>query len=724
MRRARAIETIVCVLVACASAALAIRSIVVIRRNYFIPFFWDQWDHVREIMGGVGPGNLFGLFNRQNEHIIATSKVLFLTDYALFDFTNGPLVFAIAVMAIIVALLLAVLLFGGLRATAIFGAVWLLFIASGLSLAQWENLLWGFEPEFSLVLIAAIASILLTFEVIDAERSLKTCGWLAALVLAMGFCVFSMGNGVLIFIPTLFLLVIFRASPLKIAVVLVAGLAYAAVFFTLTRDAEPIGDPSLKTVHNLVLYFFAIIGNPLSHNLGRAVGLGLTLFLALCAMFARQVMVPLRRRRGVDRGVAGLFALVGFLLATGAAAAWSRTSLGVEQAFASRYATPMLVLWMASFALGVRIFQSLPAPPWIRTIGVSATLLAALGVVAKSSLTPGAFAELRARSTSVQQAGYVVAAGVDSIGQMMSLYYDPNFEQKAIEFLRGRRLNLFAGGLRLPAPSVQEMEETASPASLPACATGSIDGVVRVANNGWLIDGWAADAAGGEPRWVVAVDGTGRALGFTPPLVARPDVQRVLHSRRFFAWFKTPLTTQYVASGPFSLVALFGAGGQACRLAMPEALPLGPYETFRLEDAEPLAANVTRSVEAGDAQAPPNAAPPPPYPDATIVSVGADGSSRGGVTTIDLPHESCGAAVLPVARGPSVAGLRLTVRYPDDSGESIDLDSVAAGRWAYLDLDLKRRCSSGSPRPTTIILDGKDAKPGAWAALAGPARPR
>ena len=65
-----------------------------------------------------------------------------------------------------------------------------------------------------------------------------------------------MGNGIAIPVSVLFLLILFSSIPfLKIGATAAAGAACLVAFFFLTRDAGSIGDASLKTTHNLVVFF-------------------------------------------------------------------------------------------------------------------------------------------------------------------------------------------------------------------------------------------------------------------------------------------------------------------------------------------------------------------------------------------------------------------------------------------------------------------------------------
>jgi hypothetical protein len=106
--------------------------------------------------GGIRAHPVVYLFEPHNEHIIATSKLLYLTDYWLFGLSNLPLVLVIFLLQLVNGLLLSNLALPGTRPRNRF-AVGLLFAAAAVSFANWENLLEGFQTQFSLVILSALA---------------------------------------------------------------------------------------------------------------------------------------------------------------------------------------------------------------------------------------------------------------------------------------------------------------------------------------------------------------------------------------------------------------------------------------------------------------------------------------------------------------------------------------------------------------------------------------
>ena len=566
--RVHTVETIALVVLGSASAAMIVRSIIVIYQNYFIVLFWDQWDLIPNLIRNAATTKSWSyLFKAHNEHVIATSKLLFLLDLALFHLTNWPLVLSTILLAFPIAWLLAVLLFWDRPRSKLFWAVWLSFAASGLSLVQWENLLWGFQPQFYLVLLGALASIIIALKVPSAQGS-KSLGWLAALAFAMGFCIFSMGNGIAIPVSVLFLLILFRASWLKCLAAVSFSAIYIGTFFMLTHGSAAVGDPSLKTPYNMGMFFFTMIGSPLNGDMHLAAIAGLSLFFALSALFASYLVVPWIWRRPIDPGLAGLFALVGFLLATAAAAAWARTSLGVGAAMASRYATPMLLLWMSVCAVLMRISFVTKTQTLITQGLLWLSLAATFWTAAGSSLRPDVVYTIGERARAINQAAYFVASGVLSPPELALLYPDSHLLRTAISFLRVHRLNIFADRMGPLGLRRNKSLNVLIAKLLPVCALGFVAQAIRLGSNSWEVKGWASDARQRTPRWILATDRAGRLLGYTAPVVPRPDVERAIGAHHFRG-FVLPLQISDSTSGPYSVIGLFDGQNDACWLALP-----------------------------------------------------------------------------------------------------------------------------------------------------------
>jgi hypothetical protein len=589
VKRAPAMGSILCFSLSAVAAALILRSLIEIHANYFIPIYWDEWEFAREL---ASPQNyapsVLGLFAKHNEHIIATTKLLFWADYAFFRLTNGPLVLTIVIVDGINAWLLTTLLFMGRRRDRLFWTVLLIFLAASLSLVTWENLFWAFQPQVSLVLLFAIAAFRIAIAMLQdmsqdmfKDAGVASFGWLAALAMTMGLGVFSMGNGVAIPVAVILLLLLLRASWFQIGVTLCVGAVLIVVFIILTRNSPPIGDPSLKTPVNMAWFFLVMIGGPLSSNAAPAAILGLGLVASLGALAAVYALVVRQREAPIDPVFAGLYAFAAFLCASAAGAAWARTELGIASALSSRYMTPMLFLWMTSFAILIRLCWLCPGTWRYANAVVWLGIIAAFGAMSWSDLRPGGLDAGRSMSTRINQAAYFVASGANAPTELRQLYPDPKKIIQAIAFLRDHRLNLFSpyGGLSMPlADEIQEIERSAPAAT---CSLAALDQIVRFDAETWKVVGWASDDRRQTPRWILAVDAANNLLGFTAPMVPRPDVTRAIGARGHFRGFEVPLRLGPVSPGPFALIAITAEG--PCRILLrgsAACAPLGAQATL------------------------------------------------------------------------------------------------------------------------------------------------
>jgi hypothetical protein len=570
MKRLAIRETIACAVLGCASIALIVRSIVFTYKYHFSVLFGDQWELVKALVHDEAATKSWRyLFEAHNEHVIASSKALFFLDLALFHLTNWPLVLSTILLAVLIAWLLAVLLFWGERHSKLFWMTWLIFAASGLSLAQWENLQWGFQPQFNLVLFGALVSILIALKVPAAEGP-KGLAWLAALVLAMGFCVFSMGSGVAIPVSVIFLLILFRASLFKCLFAAACGAFYIATFFWLTRGGVSPGDAALKMPYNMVVFFFEMIGCPFTTDPHLAAITGAILFVTLSGLFTYALLIPWFRRRKSDPGLAGLFAMAGFLFASAAAAAWARTALGAGAAMSSRYATPMLVLWMSLFAVLIRLFLTsriFPSNERLRQVGLWLTVIVAFAAVSWSTFRSVNVDLAVGRVEAIHRAGYFIASGVLTPSELTELYPVPDAIMAPIAFLREHRLNMFAASMGLPLPPAHVVQVLASAKSIPSCILGSIDKTIRLDSESWELIGWISDQMRRRPQWILAADNAGRLLGFTAPLIPRRDIEAAIGAHRFRG-FALPLRTLASSQRPYSIVAITDEGEAACQLSL------------------------------------------------------------------------------------------------------------------------------------------------------------
>jgi len=586
-------------LVCLISLVLIVYSILFVRANYMVPLYWDQWEFATELARSKQDTlSLQYLFAAHNEHVIATTKLIFFLDYYFFSLTNGPLIVSIGIATFCIAWLLAKLLFINDRESKYFYPFFLLFSASGFSLAQWENLLWGFQPQFYLVLIFTLISCLIGLKISDREQ-VTSPWWFAGLIITTGLGVFSMGNGIALPVSILILLVLRRYRPIKTMLYAFVAALFIGAFIVLTKGATAVGDPALKTFGNFISFFFGMLGSPITSKGVIAAIFGLLLFGAYCILFLSYVLIPFLRGRRLDDALAGLFALASFLFATAVGAAWGRFSLGPGAALASRYSTPMLVLWMTLFAILFRVTVIADYRPSLRQARSGSWILLALSVAAWTSLRPGNVAGA-SHTNEVNQAGYFLSSGLFPDEQLLKLYPLPDRIRPTIDFLRDAKLNLFADNPGLSGSSWKQW--TDKPAQ--ACELGSVEKVQRLSASAWQAVGWVTNAARQTPSWIVAIDSSQNVLGYTVPLQPYSDIAKAVGLSGSYRGFAVPINMASAdAAFPISLLAIFGEDESPCRLNLP---PL-PKEPFLIQPGEfaPLRTEVIHSGAAASPGMPP-----------------------------------------------------------------------------------------------------------------------
>ncbi|MBD9455604.1 hypothetical protein IB244_29455 [Rhizobium sp. RHZ02] len=698
--------------------ALSLRSIYTIHEYYIVPLYWDQWSFILDVMNDSSKTlSLSYLFRAHNEHIIASTKVLFLLDYLFFRLTNGPLVAAIALCAMILSISLAGLTYLHRRKDLEFIAFTCVLTASTLSLIQWENLLWGFQPQFYLVLIGAVVSMSAAVKLSETTEFRGQVFWFITLLIAAAFCIFSMGNGIAIPISIVIYFLLVRYNLRASILFAIIGAALMIPGFLAGMGAPKVGDLSLKTPMNIIAYVFAMIGNPIASVSENAVVLGVLVCAALGIVFVRAALIPWLRRKQIDKVSAALFALCSFLIATAMAAAYGRTSLGLGSASSSRYSTPMLFLLMTIFAILLRQRMiALPETDANRSSKIVVILFAMLATVTFTTFRPDVEQTYTALGMPIERAAYSVVSGVDDEAQLAHLFPDVRVLRPALEFLRRNQLNIFSPESGLSRPSAEDVQAASNTSQMETCKRASVDSTSRLAENQWKVSGWATDDKGATPRWIIATDQTGRLLGFTKPLEPRPDVAAAVAAEPHFRGFALSMASNGPPDEPIKL-SIISRSGLPCFVIAPR-LPYGPYVTNPLT-LRVLPGEIAMEGEVAKPGVPNAIQAPPPYANATVMGTWASSDDNTGSVRYSLRDISCKDVFLPVLNGPNAQGVRLQVDYGEGLSDSIELLPFPRHQWNFFKLSVDKGCHNGSASLDVEIVDNGHSW-GAWAAMALP----
>ncbi len=185
----------------------------------------------------------------------------------------------------------------------------------------------------------------------DATKQYARSLFIASLFLAV-CAVFTMANGILIFLVLFVYAVLVKASNGRRALILCTFAASAWFYFSdYQRNPQHIDPAVLLTEYPLAIieYLLTYLGGIFKHGLNlpdRLCQITGSLFLALlaCYLIKHFFVKPLNIYQLALLGIAG------FIVLTALATAIGRLHSGYEQTYDSRYATPVLIGW-SSLAL-------------------------------------------------------------------------------------------------------------------------------------------------------------------------------------------------------------------------------------------------------------------------------------------------------------------------------------------------------------------------------------
>jgi hypothetical protein len=312
--------------------------------------FLDDWsllslfDHFRN-----GQLSLSELFAQHTDHRLVAPRLIFLAIYALLGEWN--LIAEMFVSALLAGLTSAVLAFVVRRDTQTIGVPALIAVVLALP-AQWENILWGFQLQFYLLNLLAIA-LVATCALI---RSLSYLSVVA--ICAIGtLATFTMGSGASLWAVAVASLVARegiatgrlsesvrnRAVAIKLAVVALAGIVSLSVYLhgyhqTFTELKPRDGWTALRWFARAVT--FPLLERPSWWRSLAAAGEWIVIGLG-----ARQTFVDCRRARSPG-GFVVLLGLTTVLLFNVAITAWRRSDYinwSGDPELLSRYATVFLL---------------------------------------------------------------------------------------------------------------------------------------------------------------------------------------------------------------------------------------------------------------------------------------------------------------------------------------------------------------------------------------------
>jgi hypothetical protein len=353
--------------------------VILLQNGVNVPFF-DEWDWGSRLVAlHDGTLSFNDLWHPHNEHRIFFPTLIALGLARIFGWN----VLFESVLGIALLTLSQRSLFRMTRDT--LGPDWgaLTFVLTSLvlfSLGQVENIMWGFQIAWFLVIFCALTTI-------DLLRS-KTSNGVAPLLAACLCCVssFSSAFGLLVPVIAVFVVATRTGARLRDTAVWIAYAGALAFTYAYHADIERGGLSQMHAAESLVdrfLYVCAYLGSPVAGWSGAHVsvwaGAGGLIWTIVCALvFLGEIRDPQRRLRWVP-----WIALSAFSLGAAVMTGYGRVGLGIDEALASRYTTLGAQFWLAIVPLTLLVLGTVRhnASEWVRR-GSAGVALAAFALLA------------------------------------------------------------------------------------------------------------------------------------------------------------------------------------------------------------------------------------------------------------------------------------------------------------------------------------------------------
>lgn len=524
--------------------------------------FNDQWSHVTLwrliLQGEPWVHYLLGL---HNEHRIVLPRLVALADYAWFDGRNIATSLAMLLLQLTGAAcfvrLARQLQAGWPRALGLAAALAFVF-----TLAQWENLFWGFQVCF--VGVHALAVWALYCFVSATGGPVLRWRRLGLALLLLAASTFMLANGLFAGVAMAAIALAGRRGWRAVALPVAATALLLAL--QLIGYQRPPHDPAppldAHRLLGMLAYASAYLGNVfVPPSLGTAQAAGALGLAGALAMAWR-----LGRTRAPSALSLVMFGIVVLVLITALATAMSRAHFGTGQALSSRYATPTAYFWAAQLMFWAD--QAGGAPRRVRQ-GL-ALLLAGICVLMLLVETRASQALAGTRERLLLGASAQVG-GTDDAPALQGIFPELEVVKALTGFLRAQRLSVFA---RPPPAQVGQPLRQVVVETHPDGCRGAFDRLLPVAGQAGTLRaaGWAWDADVQQPpRWIALTDVRQQVLGLAPSGVRRLDVPAALREvrHRDTGWIGS---LRRPVAGPVIAYALL-AEGWACRLG---ELPVPP----------------------------------------------------------------------------------------------------------------------------------------------------
>jgi hypothetical protein len=408
-------------------------------RGYSAVPFWDMWNGYLHFYTNTSQGNWQAWWSQHNEHRIVLSRILFWLDIACF---RGAGVFLLVVNALLLALI-----------SALFAVMWRVAsggqtaFVSGLLVAwlwSWmnhENLTWGFQSQFFLVLLLPLAGLCALSRSVAGNSRLDS--WFIAACAAGVLAVGSMANGIFA-LPAMAVYVALARLGASRFLMLCCLAAICCVSYFHGYEAPGHHQTASAGLVTKPLHIFAFVllylGSPF-YFIAERFGCGAVVgCLSGGVLLGASAWTGLRAIKGGNEQKLSLALMVfnGFVLASAFATAAGRVGFGLDAAVTSRYTLSSLMAWAALLVANAR-------PLTCSSALVSRCLTVACFAVI-IGLLPLQLYALRSRRHELfgrQVAALALELGVNDDLEIKRVWHDSRVALEHVFFPRAADLSIF-----------------------------------------------------------------------------------------------------------------------------------------------------------------------------------------------------------------------------------------------------------------------------------------
>lgn len=306
--------------------------------------YWDQIASIDEYLVWLDGNFSWRLLVRfHNEHRIATSRILYLIDAIHFDMTNRFLIATTyCLMLALTASIVALTVVRRTPSRIVIGTIAALGL--GWSIAQHQNFSWGFQTQFPLVHIFALASLVSMTQMLDEDNHQARWFSLALVTDILGMLSFASGIFIgLCIVP----IAICRRSLNRLALAFLSTHLAIVCLYLIGLPKGPVYPT--PSAFDYLRYFLRTLGAAAQTN--HAMLLGTVMLATMVGATSLSLWKVAYRQQPVEKAETILLSFAAFIIMGAVATTAGRAGMGLEQAIVSRYATPSALLLLGLLAL-------------------------------------------------------------------------------------------------------------------------------------------------------------------------------------------------------------------------------------------------------------------------------------------------------------------------------------------------------------------------------------